>query len=115
MFDFVIHIRSLWEDDSPQWELLIESPSEQSASNSRMISLFALVRSVYDNLKFKRVGDRILYVPSNMDDTAWHSDVGAVIEKHFQNELSKMMHLEWDEFTLIWEPTEYESIQASRY
>lgn len=109
MFDFVIHIRSRRDDNYQQHEILIKSPSEQSASNSRMIALFALIRSVYDNLKFKRVGDRILYERSTIDDTTWHSDVGSVIEKHFQNELSQMMHLELEEFTLIWEPTEYET------
>lgn len=102
-FDFGLTVRSDWEDGSPQWELIVYPPESQTQEDSRMISLFALVRSVYDSLKFKCVDGFFLYVPSEINDTPWHSNIGKTIEKYFQAELGKLMHGDWDEFSLIWD------------
>lgn len=107
VFDFILVARSKYEENEVQWEIPIFSPDEQSTENARMISLFSLVRSTYDVLRFNTIDGVIVFAPKSVPDAGWTSSVGDILEKYFQEELHKIFHGDWDSFSLAWYPSEY--------
>ena len=96
----------MFADDEPQYEVHLICPEE----NGRLKSLFHLVRAVYDSFNFSLVGDRFVFESKGIADTPWHTDLGRMIERHFQPELRQLMHQDWDQFSLIWNDTSYLSL-----
>ena len=66
---------------------IISDTKARQYETLRLRLLRKLVNACPDSLVFEKKAGVILFIPSNIPDTPWHTDVGYIIERDFQEEL----------------------------
>ena len=107
--DYILVLRSDYEETEPQWEIKLSFPSEKTEHTFKISAFFFLVLTVADSLKFRREGKTLIFVPITPEliETTWHTDIGEMIERHFQMELQQLAHPDWDRFNIGWYPKNF--------